>query len=288
MYKYIKEHTDDYKAFIFIPYMYGIVYNGSFECVDRSILIPCLHDESYAYMQLLKEKMGSYKGMIFNAKPEYELAKELYNLSDVRCAVLGLGVDTDWKDKVSPKDFRSKYGINDDFILFAGRKDAGKKADELTHFFIKFKKENPGCKLKLVYLGGGKLPVEIPAGFESEVIDLGFISAEDKYNAYAAAEVFCNPSFFESFSIVIMESWIAKRPVIVSGHCAVTTHFCIEANGGLYFNNYEEFYYCVRYLLDNKEIANQMGYNGHHYVLDNFTHEKITEKYMRFIDEIFS
>jgi len=286
MYKFIRENYNDYKVFIFIPYMYGIVYNGSFECEGKSILIPCLHDESYAYMQVLKDKMSLFKGMIFNAKPEYELAKNLYNLSSVQCAVLGLGVDTEWMDSTNPRFFREKYKIFDDFILCAGKKDAGKKTDELAMFFMKYKEEHPECKLKLVYLGGGNLPVEIPLKYNSEIIDLGFVSVEDKRNAFAAATFFCNPSYVESFSIVIMESWIAKRPVVVSGHCAVTTNFCVEANGGLYYSNYEEFYYCVRFLLDNKDVADQMGENGRRYVIDNFKHEKIAKDYLRFIDEV--
>jgi len=285
MYEFIKENKENYSAFLFIPYMYGIVYNGSSECVGKSILIPCLHDESYAYMHVLKDKMSSFKGMIFNARAESILAKKLYDLSDTKCAVLGLGVDTDWTDGTNPQMFREKYSIFDDFILYAGKKDVGKKADELAVFFMRYKEEHPECKLKLVYLGGGDLPVEIPVKHKADIIDLGFVSVEDKRNAFAAATVFCNPSHLESFSIVIMESWVAKKPVIVSGHCAVTTGFCIEANGGLYYTGYEEFYYCVRYILDNEDIANQMGENGHRYVLENFKHEKIAEDYLRFIDE---
>lgn len=285
MYKYIKENKGNYRVFIFIPYMYGITYNGSFECMEKSILIPCLHDESYAYMKVLKDKMNSFRGMIFNAKPEYELAKMLYNLDNNKCTVFGLGVDTDWKDSTEALSFKKKYNLNDDFILFAGRKDAGKKADELALFFIHYKEENPECRLKLVFLGGGELPVEIPENYKTEILDLGFVSVEDKRNAFAAATIFCNPSYYESFSIVIMESWVAKRPVIVSGHCAVTKDFCIETNGGLYYDNYEEFYYCVQYLLDNKEEADIMGKNGHQYVIDNFTHEKIADKYLGFIKE---
>ena len=285
MYKYIRENKDNYKAFIFIPYMYGIVYNGSFECTEKSILIPCLHDESYAYMQLLKDKMSSFKGMIFNAKQEYELAKRLYDLDNVKCAVLGLGVDTDWKDNTNPHNFKEKYNIYDEFILFAGRKDSGKKADELALFFMRYKEENPENKIKLVFLGGGDLLVKIPSKFKNEILDLGFVSTEDKRNAFAAASIFCNPSYYESFSLVIMESWVAKRPIIVSGHCAVTKNICIETNGGIFYNDYEEFYYCVQYLLDNKDIANEMGINGQKYVLCNFTHEKIAENYMKFIKE---
>lgn len=286
MYDYIQKHKNDYRAFLVIPYMYGITYNAASICPEKVVMIPCLHDESYAYMSVLKKRMNSLKGMIFHAKPEYDLAKRLYGLENVRTAILGEGIDTDWFSACDPKAFRQKYQIEAPFILFAGRKDAGKKADELCRFFIRLKKEEADCDLKLVLIGGGKLPVSIPDDMQSEVIDLGFVSVEDKHNAFAAAEFLCNPSYFESFSLVIMESWIAKRPVLVSEHCAVTTNFCLETNGGLYYNNYAEFRECIKYLLHHKEIGNMMGENGFQYVMEHFTHEKISRNYLKFLDEI--
>ena len=83
-----------------------------------------------------------------------------------------------------------------------------------------------------------------------------------------------------------MESWIAKRPVLVSEHCAVTSNFCLETNGGLWYSNYPEFRECVNYMLNNADIADIMGGNGFKYVMDNFTHEKVAEKYLKFIDEV--
>lgn len=286
MYEFIKLHKDDYKAFVFIPYLYGITYNGSNVCTDKAILIPCLHDESYAYMKLTKEMFERVKGVAYLSSPEKRLANQLYNLKNIKNEVLGAGLDTDWVCSCDAMRFRKKYGIFTDFILYAGRKDPGKKADELLSFFIKYKEKYAGSSLKLVFLGCGTLP--IPDKFKSEVFDLGFVSVEDKHDAFAASTVFCNPSWFESFSIVIMESWVAKRPVIVSSHCEVTKNFCIETNGGFYYENYFTFEKAINFFLEHPEIANQMGNNGHEYVMKNFTHEIIARKYIEFIDSCIS
>ena len=284
MYRYIRENRNNYELFIFMPYLYGPTYNGSRECQDNCVMIPCFHEESNAYMNITKECAARFKGMIFLSNPEAELAYKLYDLSKVKTAVLGAYVESGWEDSCSPQAFREKYNIQDDFILYAGRKDSGKKADELVKFFLRYKKMHKKEKLKLVMIGGGKL--EIPGGFESEVIDMGFVSIEDKHNAFAASLFLCNPSYFESFSIVIMESWLAKRPVIVSEHCAVTTNFCQENNGGLYYDNFGTFCRCLDFMLTNKEIANQMGENGYHYVIDNFTHDVISAKYLDFLKNV--
>ena len=151
---------------------------------------------------------------------------------------------------------------------------------------MRYKEEFCNSNLKLVLLGGGTLPISIPERMKSEIIDLGFVSVEDKHNAFSAAEFLCDPSYFESFSLVIMESWIAKRPVIVSEHCAVTTNFCLESNGGLYYQNYAEFRECVNYLLNHTSVGDKMGENGFEYVMENFAHEKIAQKYLDFFNSI--
>jgi glycosyltransferase involved in cell wall biosynthesis len=284
MYSFIRERKDDYHCFIFIPYMYGPTYNGSKECPEKAILIPCLHDESYARMGLVKQCIERFKGVVFHAKPEADLAHRLYNLHFIKTAILGVGIDSDWIDQCDPARFRKKYDIHDDFILYAGRKDEDKKVDELINFFKEYKSVRPFSALKLVLIGGGEMDVD--SSLRNEIIDLGFISPEDKRDAFSAASIFCNPSRLESFSIVIMESWLAKRPVIVSGHCAVTTQFCRETNGGFSYLNFYEFGECVDRLLANPDMAAAMGKSGFEYVTRHFTHKAVAEKYLRFIEDV--
>ena len=125
--------------------------------------------------------------------------------------------------------------------------------------------------------------VDIPPQARDHILDLGFVSVQDKVDAFAAATVSCQPSVNESFSIVIMESWLAETPVLVNGHCAVTKSHCQQANGGLYFNNYLEFAATLDYLFDQPIIARQMGRNGRSYVLDNYQWPTITAKYQELI-----
>jgi len=281
MYSYIRDNKDKYEVFVFIPYLYGITYFGAAECEEKAMIIPCLHDEGYAYMKLMKKKMEKFKKIAFLSKPEADLAYSIYNLDKSHAKVLGAYVESGWEENVCPYRFRAKYGINEKFILYAGRKDSGKKADMLLKYFANYITRNPKQELKLVFIGGGK--IDIPEELKDVILDLGFVDIQDKYDAYASAFVLCNPSFFESFSIVIMESWLAKRPVLVSEQCKVTRNFCIESNGGLYFDCYIEFEKCLNYLLENEEVANKMGDNGYRYVQEHFVKKVIQEKYLDFI-----
>lgn len=278
LYSYIRDHGEEYSWFVFIPYMFGTTYFGCQIHPEKSILIPCFHDESYAYLKCFREAFSKVSGMAFNAEPERLLAEKLYGVSGERFVTFGIGLDTNWTGNA--ERFRRKFRINDPFILYAGRKEAGKKVDVLVNWFTKYKKEKPD-NLKLVLIGGGN--IDIPD--RENILDLGFVDKQDKYDAYAASNLFCNPSQMESFSLVIMESWLAGRPVLVNGECAVTRDFVHQSNGGLYYESYSEFAACIEYLSSHSEIASQMGKNGEQYVRDHFDWDVIVKRYQDYFSK---
>ena len=282
LYKYIKENEKDYSLFVFIPYMFGTTYFGMQQVLNKSVLIPCFHDESYIYMRVFKKCFSKAAGMIFNSLPECDLAHRVYELSNVYTQVIGIGIDIDITFNASR--FRAKYGINTSFILYAGRKDSGKNVDLLIKYFANYKERHNGDDIHLVLIGGGQ--ITIPESIRSEVIDLGFVDPQDKYDAYAAADVLCQPSKNESFSLVIMESWLCERPVLVHGGCAVTKNFVQQSNGGLYFNNYLEFEGCLDYMLQHQNVSNKMGRLGHDFVVRNFSWSVIVKKIMVFFRKL--
>ena len=155
--------------------------------------------------------------------------------------------------------------------------------DTLLEYFARWKKRHPS-DTKLVLIGGGR--IGFPPSVREDVIDLGFVSAQDKYDACAGSLLLCQPSEHESFSLVIMESWLCGRPVLVSGRCDVTKNFVLESSGGLYFSSYPEFECCIEYLRSHPEEAVRMGENGGAYVREHFTWDKIVENYKGFFERI--
>ena len=274
LYNYIAKKQNEYALFVFIPYMFGTTYRGVQVCPAKSVLIPCLHDESYAYITRFKEAFSSVHGMVLLARPEFALANRIYDLSNIVAEILGAGVDIDIHGNAT--SFRNKYGIKAPFILYAGRKEKGKNVHTLLQYFDTYKRKDPG-DLRLVLIGGGN--IELPEKSIGFIDDLGFIDVQDKYDAYAAALLLCQPSHNESFSLVIMESWLCGRPTLVSAHCEVTKDFVQESNGGLYFSNYPEFERCVSYLRDHPAQAGQIGHQGREFVLANFSWDVIVRKY---------
>lgn len=284
LYAYIEKNQADYTAFVYIPYLFGTTYYGVKACPEKAVLIPCFHDEAYAYLRKFVSVYSRAAGMLFNAKPEYDLTDRIYDLSHVKTEVMGLGLDTQLTADAAR--FREKFGIDAPFILYAGRKDAGKNIYTLLDYFGQYLKEHAESPLKLVLMGGGE--VNLDAAVRDRVYDLGFVDIQDKYDGYAAAELLCQPSKNESFSFVIMESWLCGRPVLVHGQCPVTKNFVLESNGGLYFNSYYEFEGTVDYMLSRPAVAAQMGKNGQEYVMRHFAWDVIVEKYRKFFEELES
>lgn len=283
MYKYIEQHKNEYHCFVGIPYMFGSVYQMCKICPEKAVLIPCFHEEAYIYMDVFKKAFSSIQGMIFNAEPEKVLAERVYHTAGQKLITPGLGLDTGLV--YDEERFRAKYDIWEPFILYAGRKDVGKNIYTLIRYFAEYKKRNKN-NLKLVLIGGGS--VKLPKSVHGDVYDLGFVPIQDKYDAYGAALTLCQPSKHESFSFVIMESWLCKRPVLVHKGCDVTKHFAVTSQGGFYFDNYFEFEGQVNYYIEHPDTASQMGENGRKFVLENFDWDIVTRKYIDFFEGLYS
>lgn len=282
LYEYLKDASDDYALYVFIPYMFGTTYYGMQACPEKSVLIPCFHDEAYLYLRLFRQAYIQARGIIYNAMPEMELANKVYDFTTTEQICMGIGMDTNICANADA--FQKAYRIQKPFLLYAGRKDAGKNVHTLLRYFAEYKQRHGDSDLQLVLIGGGS--IEIPASVRDDVYDLGFVSRQDKYDAMAAAELLCQPSHNESFSLVIMESWLCGRPVLVHSQCAVTRDFARRANGGLYFRNYFEFEGCVQYILTHPEQARTMGQNGGAFVRENFDWDVIVEKYRAFFAKL--
>lgn len=280
---YIQEKEHLYDFFVFMPYMFGTTFFGVLSCPpEKAVMLPCFHDESYAYMTMFRRTYINIKGMIFNSQPEKILANRLYDLHEVKQKCIGVGMDTGIEGK--PEAFREKFGIDAPFILYAGRKDKGKNVETLLKYFAEYKMREPDSPLHLVLVGGGE--IELPENSAEFIHDLGFVDVQDKYNAMAAAEFLCQPSLNESFSIVIMESWLCGRPVLVHERCSVTSDFAKRSQGGLYFRDYYEFEGCVKWLTENREKASELGANGREFVKKSFDWDIITDKYLRFFEKM--
>lgn len=283
LYEYISRSKDDYEYFIFIPYMFGTTYYGIKAAPEKAVIIPCFHDEAYLYLSIFKEIFEGVRAIIYNARPEMELANKVFDLSNTKQAVIGTGLDTNLS--YDSRRFREKYDISDPYIIYAGRKDQGKNVHVLIKYYEEFLRRN-NTDLRLILIGGGTIDIPKHLTDGKRVIDLGYIDIQDKYDAMSGAVCLCQPSNNESFSLVIMESFLCGRPVIVSENCAVTKNFAIESRGGLFFKNYLDFEGILKYYVSRPEMAESMGRLGCEFVKSNFDWDIIVNRTMDLLSKL--
>ena len=272
LYHYIANHGLDFDFLIYVPYIVGMSYCGTKLHPHKSILWSCLHDELFAYLAPTRNMLKNVTGIVFNTPSEQRLLENKLQIKHPRTVVAGMGFDITTGDKEA---FRQEYPqIGEKFFVYAGRLEPSKNVDLLFDYFLHYISQQ-GPKLDLVLLGTGPLS---DGRNHPSIIPLGFIDEQSKRNVLAAATFLCQPSLYESFSIVLMESWAQKRPVLVHERCDVTVDHTRLAQGGLYFANYDDFEGVVEYFLTNPEQGNMMGANGQRYVQQHYNWSMIIDR----------
>jgi len=270
---YLREHAGECDRIILGPYLFGLTYFAARVRPEKTLLVPCLHDEGFAYARSFREMFRNVAGILFNSEPEKDLALRLYDLDAQKCAVVGMGMNG---FEVTSAEFAEKRNFHPPYIIFSGRRETGKGTPLLADYFALFRKRT-GLDLKLVFTGSG--PIDAPPGSEKHILDLGFVSEQEKREAMAGAVAFCHPSVNESFGIVLLESWLAKTPALVHAQCAVNRYHCKKSNGGLWFSCYPEFEEALLLLTNNRSLRDRMGLAGREYVLREYGWKTIENKF---------
>lgn len=260
LYAHLVAHRARYRVVCFAPYLFGTTLWGAHLVPERAVLIPCLHDEPFAYLEVVRAAVAACRGFVFNSEPEAALAEKLYGLGDRPWGIVGLGFDPPAGG--DPERFRHRHRLEGPLLLYLGRKEAGKNVPLLLEYVARYRRTHQR-PLTLVLAGDG--PVTAPPGAEG-VRDLGYLTPREKADAYAAATVVCQPSVNESFSIILMEAWLAGRPVLVHARCPATAHHVLRAQGGLLFGDFYEFAEALTLLLDDPPLRDALGAQGRAYV----------------------
>lgn len=264
-------HGDRYDAVLAMPYLFGTTYFAYEARADRLLLIPCLHDEPYARLKIVGDMLTGAHGVLFNAYPEADLAERVAGAAPARWAIVGVGFEAD--TGADGNAFRRKHGLDGPFLLSVGRREGGKNLPLLIDHFVRYKARRPG-NLRLVQAGSGDF--RLPR--RPDVVDFKPDWTE-RDAMYRACTVFCQPSVNESLSIVMMQAWLAERPVLVHAGGAVTRDHCERSNGGLWFGSYAEFEAVVDRLLDDAALRRALGRNGKSYVDERYSWDAVLGRF---------
>jgi glycosyltransferase involved in cell wall biosynthesis len=272
LFDYLLRHGSDYDAIVFDPYLFWTTTVCLPLVSSRAVIIPCLHDEFYARLDVIRPLLASPARVWFQSEPEHQLAHRLGPVAEHH-AVTGMGVKV--PSSYDADGFRRRHQLKRPFILFAGRREKEKGWHWLLDQFADAV-GNHGVDVDLVTFGVGE--IDAPPGLASRIIDLGSVSDRERDDAMAAALAYVQPSKMESFSLTIMEAWLAGTPVLAIEGSEVVGWHCRRSGGGELFADGAQLATYLHRFVDDPTARAAMAQRGQRYVLDNYTWAAVLDR----------
>jgi glycosyltransferase involved in cell wall biosynthesis len=270
---WLADNHHRFDVVVFMTYLYATTTTGLPYLAGRvpTVLQPTAHDEPPLWTQLYDTIFRLPDGYLFFTPEEREVVRRRFSLEPVG-EVVGIGVDLD--DDADPDAFRRQYGLGDrPYLLYLGRIDPSKGSLEAYRFFEAYKARNPD---PLTFVVVGESVVDLPD--HPDVIRTGYLDERGKRSALAGALALLQPSYFESFSIVLCESWVQRRPALVQGASTVLAGQARRARGALPYRGFAQFEAAAQLLVERPELGDELGRNGRRYVEDRYRWDVVLEE----------
>lgn len=186
-----------------------------------------------------------------------------------RIHVVGHGVTVEGTGEAS----RGRQMINNHsgpFILYLGRKATYKGFGRTLEAAPEVWKRHPDAMF--VFAGPdsddtSEIREEHQAVLNDErVVELGFISEQEKEDLLAACDIFCLPSEAEAYGLVYLEAWAYQTPVVAYAIPTVTELVNAGAGGVLVREGDQTTAEAIASLLANRERRQALGNHGNRWV----------------------
>lgn len=256
------------------PYLYWPAVTALPRLGRRAVFHPSAHDEPELYLPQMHEVFTSAGGFSYNTFSERALVERTYPIAHLPSSVVGTSVDRGSGD---PRRARAAIGLAPDepFVLCLGKVERAKGSDALAEMWSLYRsRRGPGAP-RLVFVGpvdGDPAPTEgvVFAGRQPEAV---------KWGALAGCELLLAPSVQESFCLVVVEAWLAGRPVIVNARCGPTVENCRRSGGGVWFDGYAELEVALDRLLADPGLRQSMAERGGEFARRVFSWPAVLDRY---------
>jgi glycosyltransferase involved in cell wall biosynthesis len=185
-----------------------------------------------------------------------------------RARIVGVGVDPVPLSKKAP--WRPVPGP---YLLYVGRLEAGKGLKELLELHRNLGDGGP----TLVLAGSGELRTNAP-----NVVRVGRISEQQKYDALRQADAAVVPSRYESLSLLALEAFASGTPVIGNAESEVVSGHLERSGAGFAFSDGKGYVDAVRRVqADRKALSKKARAYAR-----RFRWPKVVEAYLEEIERI--
>ena len=277
---WLMERAPDHDVVSFFTYLYFPTWAGlpAAASVGPTILHPTAHDEPPLYLDLFRTMFHHPSAFGFLTEEEAALVERRFRPGQPS-EVLGVGIDVERHEGFDGDAFRAAFELDErPYLLFVGRVDPAKGSEEVVTFFTAYKGRNPG-PLALAIVGDPVRPLDP----HPDVIVTGFVEEALKQSALAGALALVQPSYFESFSMILSEAWAHRKPALVQGHCEVLEGQCRRSGGGIPYRGFPEFEVAVDLLVEDGALRERLGRAGRQFVEERYAWEAVLDRYERLI-----
>lgn len=278
--EYLEKCHEEYDALIFFTYLFYPTIYGLRVAPEKSILIPTAHDEPPIYFSIFQQVFDKPKAILFNTTSERAFVHKMFNNQHIYHDITGVGVDKPSFKRV-PLD---EYVREDErYLIYIGRIDPGKGCRVLIDNFIRFLERNDAFRdLKLVMVGQQFMDIKPHAN----IVTTGFVTEDVKWSLLEHAHALVIPSFYESLSLVTLESMSFGVPVIANKQCEVLRNHIMDSKGGMVYETYEDFESTLFALLDENFDLATMRRHALRYVSERYQWEPIQAKTVKAITHV--
>jgi glycosyltransferase involved in cell wall biosynthesis len=269
---WLAERASGFDVAVHFSYLYTPTWAGLPVTAPMvpTVLHATAHDEPAFWLPVFDDLFPLPTRFVWFTEEERDLL--VRRRAPRRGQVIGIGVDLD-----SPGDgarFRTRFGLGDrPYLVFVGRVEAGKGSEELVHFFEAYKARRPG-PLALVLVGPAEDRRSHP-----DIVYTGFVDDPTRSDALAGSLALAQPSFFESFSMVLTEAWAQGRPVVAQGRTEVLVGQVRRSGGGVWYSGFAEFEAALDLLTASPELGDALGRAGRAHVEREYRWETVLVRY---------
>lgn len=279
--EWLREHAGRFDVAVFFTYLYWTTAAGLPVAASLvpTVLHPLAHEEPAFHLQVFDTTLRTATTMAYLTEEERALVGRRLG-TQVRGEVLGIGSDLD-PPVADVGPLRAALGLGDrPYLTYVGRVDPAKGAEELHEAFVAYKERNPG-DLALVYVGE---PIR-PMPDHPDVFLTGFVDEPVKHGLMAGALALVQPSYFESFSMVLTESWVLRRPALVQGACDVLRGQAVRSGGAIPYRGFAELEAAIDLLVADPALGDALGQAGRRYVEERYGWDVVLDRYEAVLEE---
>jgi glycosyltransferase involved in cell wall biosynthesis len=269
---HLRRQQDQFDALIFFSYRYWTSFMGLQIAPHKSLLVPTAEHDRALYLRIFRRLFQLPAAIVFNTEEERELIERVTGNQGLLGDVVGTGIVR--PASIPTGEVAPRLDLLTDYLIYVGRIEPEKGCAVLVDHFLRYQRET-ASPLTLVLAGRSTMTIEENLHLRL----LGVVTEAEKLAAIGRARALVMPSRHESLSMVVLESWMMGRPVLVNGDCEVLRGQVLRADGGLYYRRYEEFAAALDLLREDPALCDTLGRQGQAYFEANYSWEVVMAKY---------